>query len=262
MNNSVMKAMNFGPLRTLAAAMMAAMICAVAAQAADYPTGPGSISGVWANSDYDRGRVFDPRRQVLKTIDGKMPPLQPWAAELLEKRLKDAESGHVFVTPLSQCLPSGVPAMMFYPGLPIQILETQGQVTMLNEQLTHYRAIYLDAKHEVDPDPTFFGDSVGRWEGDTFVVDTIGLTTKTTLDQPGMPHSEELHVIERYRRTGKDTLELKVTIDDPKVFTSTWTAITHFKMTPPDRRIEEYICENNRNKSINGRIGHQTSSAE
>ncbi len=151
--------------------------------------------------------------------------------------------------------------MMFYPGLPIQILETPGQVTMLNEQLTNYRAIYLDAKHETDPDPTFFGDSIGHWEGDTLVVDTIGLTTRTTLDQPGMPHSEDLHVIERYRRTGDKTLELKVTIDDPKVFTVPWTTVTHFEMTPSDRRIEEYICENNRNVSTNGRIGVQAPAA-
>jgi hypothetical protein len=205
--------------------------------------------------------VFDPSRQVLRTIDGKLPPLRPWAAELLEKRLKEGENGHVFVTPLSQCLPSGVPAMMFYPGLPIQILETPGQVTMLNEQLTNYRLIYLNAQHETDPDPTFFGDSVGHWEGDTLVVDTIGLTTGTTLDQPGMPHSEALHVIERYRRTGARALELRVTIDDPKVFTAPWTTVTHFVLAPPDRRIEEYICENNRNVSNSGHVGVQAPSA-
>ena len=240
-----------------AAAAPAATSAAAADPRAHWPTGPGSLAGVWANSDYDRGRVFDPRRQILRTIDGRMPPLQPWAAELLEQRLKDGESGRVFVTPLSQCLPSGVPAMMFYPGLPIQILETPGQVTMLNEQLTNYRAIYLGARHDEDPDPSFFGDSIGHWEGDTLVVDTIGLTTRTTLDQPGMPHSDRLHVIERYRRTGQRRLELKVTIDDPKVFTAPWTAITHFAMTPDDRRIEEYICENNRNLESSGRIGVQ-----
>jgi hypothetical protein len=226
------------------ALVLKALIAAVAC--AQVPHGSGSLAGVWANSDYDRGRVFDPRRQVLRTADGKMPPLQPWAAELLEKRLKDAEEGKIFPTTLSQCLPSGVPAMMFYPGLPIQILETPGQVTMLNEQFTNWRLIYLDAQHDPDPDPSFFGDSIGHWEGDTLVVDTLGLTTRTALDQPGMPHSDALHVVERYRRTGAKTLELLVTIDDPKVFTAAWTAVTHFELAPADRRIEEYICENNR----------------
>jgi hypothetical protein len=76
-----------------------------------------------------------------------------------------------------------------------------------------------------------------------------------------MPHSEELRVIERFRRIDDKTLELKVTIDDPKVFTAQWTAITHFKLTPPDRRIEEYICENNRNDARNGSVGHETRTA-
>jgi len=239
-----------GRIAALARVSIALLACyetAAAAESRPQPLhGPGSLAGVWANSDYDRGRVYDPRRQVLKTADGKMPPLQPWAAALLEKRIEDAESGQIFATTLSQCLPSGVPAMMFYPGLPIQILETEGQVTMLNEQFTNWRIVRLNSKHDEDPDPGFFGDSVGHWEGDTLVVDTIGLTTRTALDQPGMPHSDALHVVERYRRTGENTLELKVTIDDPKVFTSTWTAVTHFELAPADRRIEEYICENNR----------------
>ena len=222
-------------------------------------SGPGSLAGVWANSDYDRGRVFDPARQVQKTIDGKMPPLRPEAAALLQKRIDDARKGDVFVTPLSQCLPSGVPAMMFYPALPIQILETPGKIYMLNEELTNFRVIYMNAKHEKDPDPSYFGDSVGHWEGGDLVVDTIGLTAKTPLDQPGMPHSDALHVVERYRRTDKDTIELRVTFDDPKTFTAPWTAITHFQGTPKDRRIEEYYCENQRNQTVDGAVGLQTS---
>jgi hypothetical protein len=228
-----------------------------AAQAADAPvalSGPGSVAGIWAKSDYDRGRVFDPRKQSLKTIDGKTPPFRPEAAKLYEQRLVAAEHDQVFVTPLSQCLPSGIPAMMFYPGLPIQFLESRGEVIMLNEQLTNWRKIYMGGKHQDDPDPSFFGDSVAHWEKGVLVVDTIGLITDTTLDQPGMPHSDALHVTERYRRMDKNTLELKVTIDDPKIFTQPWDAITHFKLAPSDRRIEEYICENNRNTAKNGAI--------
>ena len=244
-------------------ALFSGVVCAwaVGASAAPVPKGPGSLSGVWANSDYDRARVFPPRQQALKTIDNKPPPFRREAAELYEKRLQAAEAGEVFVTPLSQCLPSGIPAMMFYPGLPVQFLERGNEIVMLNEQLTNWRKIYVGGAHEEDPDPSFFGDAVAHWEGDTLVVDTIGLTTTTTLDQPGMPHSEKLHVIERYRRTDADTLELKVTIDDPEVFTAAWTAITHFKKAPPDRRIEEYICENQRNGAKGGSVGVQIPSA-
>ena len=221
--------------------------------------GPGSVSGVWANSDYNRGRVFDSTLQVLLTADGKPPPAQAWAAKLLAERIKAGQAGHPYATPLSQCMPSGVPAMLFYPGLPIQILETPGQVTMLNEEMTYWRLIKLNGRHEQDPDPSFNGDSVAHWDKDgALVIDTIALNTRTTLDQSGLPHSEDLHVVERYRRTDKDTLEVVVRIDDPKTFTAPWTAITHFKLTPKDRRIEEYICENNRNRpDSGGRISTQ-----
>jgi hypothetical protein len=237
-------------------ALSAAVLTGVAVGNTAGASGAGEISGIWYNSDYDPKRVYHPRMQRLLTIDGDPPPFQPWAAELYEKRLKDAEEGNVFPTPLSQCLPSGVPAMLFYPRLPIQILETEGQVTMLIEQLRNFRIIQLDSEHQDDPDPSFFGDSVGHWEGDTLVVDTIALTTKTTIDQPGMPHSEELHVVERYRRLDDDILELRVTIDDPKVFTEPWTTVTHFK--PARRQLEEYICENQRNaQADDGSIGLQ-----
>jgi hypothetical protein len=212
------------------------------------PTGPGSLSGIWTNSDYKRADVFDVRSNVLRTADAKLPPLQPWAAKLLEERIKAGEAGHPFATTKSRCLPSGVPAMMFGPALPIQILETPGQVILLNEELAYFRIIRLNVKHVPDPDPSYMGDSVGHWEGGTLVVDTIGLTDRTTLDGIGMPHSDALHVVERFRRVAPALIEIRFTIDDPKTFTRAWTTTTHFKPTPPGRRIEEYICENNRNQ--------------
>jgi hypothetical protein len=244
-----------------AAAMIGLGAVALAQGSAETPVGPGSLSGVWTNADYPRDAAYNPREHVRRTVDGRLPPLQPWAAELLEKRVKASESGRVFASMKSQCLPPGMPAMMFPAGTPIQILETPGQVSMLVEEPNFFRIIHLNQKHAADPDPSFMGDSVGHWEGDTLVVDTIGLTDKTTIDAAGMPHSEDLHVIERLRRAAKDTLEDLITIDDPKTFTSTWTTATHFRLRT-GMQIMEYICQNNRNLADeNGQIGTQLPAA-
>jgi hypothetical protein len=215
------------------------------------PSGPGSISGIWTNIVYKHESVYEPRLGVLRTVDGRLPPLRPWAAELLEKRIRDSEAGLAFATTKSECLPSGVPQLMFGPRTPLQILETPRQVTMLIEEFNDFRIILLDAKHQEDPDPTFMGDSVGHWEGDTLVVDTIGLIDRTTLDVPGMPHSDALHIVERIRRADKDTLEVLVTIDDPKTFTHPWSAKTAFRLMPV-AKITEYLCENQRNAAKDG----------
>jgi hypothetical protein len=120
---------------------------------------------------------------------------------------------------------------------------------MLSEELTFFRIIRMDVKHEDDPDPTLMGDSVGRWDknGD-LVVDTIAISDQTQLPG-GIPHSEQLHIVERYHRTSKDRIELLMTFDDPKAFTRTWTTVTHLKLEPA-KRLSEYYCENNRNIAV------------
>ena len=222
--------------------------------------GPGSLNGAWFNSDFSRGGVFDVRDGLRRTEEGKDPPYQPWAAAEVARRIKDADAGHPYADSQSQCLPSGMPAILFSPALGIQFIETPRELLMLIEELTSFRIVRMNAEHKPDPDPTFFGDAVGHWEGDTLVVDTIGLTTRTTLDDAGTPHSEAMHLIERYRRTGPDTMEAEVTIDDPKTFTAPWTAKTHFKAL--NRSLEEYFCENQRNLAdVNGRTTTQLPSA-
>ncbi len=157
------------------------------------------------------------------------------------------EKGQPFLTTLMQCLPGGVPEMVFGSPYPTQIIESPGQVTILYEMFNHYRVIYLNETHPADLDPSFMGHSVARWQGDTLVVDTIGLTERTSLDEVGIPHSEALHVIEKYRRTDKDTLEIIVTIDDPKTFTQSWDTRVINKAAASNLKFIEYICENNLN---------------
>ena len=209
---------------------------------------PGDLGGVWIISGYKGSQGSTARQRVLMTIDGKMPPLQPWAAQLLEKRIKDSDDGDPFANTVTNCLPGGVPEMMFGGPTPIEILPMKNQVVILLEELDLYRHIYLNESHPKVLDPGYMGHSVGHWEGDTLVVDTIGLNDKTTLDGPGMPHSEQMHIVERFRRTGRDTMDLVVTIDDPKTFTAPWTTKVVYRYAPTTR-LNEYVCENNRNAS-------------
>jgi hypothetical protein len=218
-----------------------------AAAAAAQPAGPGSLNGIWSAPGYKGSMRTPPRDRVYRTIDGKWPPLLPAAAELLERRIAMSEKGEPFANTIMQCLPGGVPEMTFGAPYPAQILETPGQVTILYEMYNHFRVIHLNAKHSADPDPGFMGHSVGHWEGDTLVVDTIGLTDRTTIDEVGIPHSEDLHVIERYRRTDASTLEILITLDDPKTFSKAWDAKVIYKSARPGTNLIEFICENNRN---------------
>jgi hypothetical protein len=236
----------------LAAAVLQLCCSPVSAQtpvvSAAVLSGPGSLAGVWTLSGYKgSGGRNSERDRVQHTVDGKWPPMLPWAAELVEKRISMSQQGDPFANTLTQCLPGGVPLMVFGAPYPVQILETPGQITMLFEEQNHFRLIILNGGHPRDPDPSFMGHSIGHWEGAALLVDTIGLTDRTTIDQIGTPHSDELHVIERYRRVDRNTLEITVTIDDPKAFTNSWDARAIYKAAPPGTQVGEYICENNRN---------------
>jgi hypothetical protein len=209
--------------------------------------GPGSISGVWNNTQFKDYRTGPPvgAEARLETADGEPLPFQPAVAQLIAQRRQDARNGKPVATNGSFCLPGGMPGMMHPPAeLSLQILETPEQVTVLFEFYGTFRIIRLNERHQPDPDPTYFGDSVGHWEGNTLVVDTIGLTDKTMAF--GAPHSDNLHLVERIRRTGANMLEDRMTIDDPKTFTKPWTWVVDLKRVP-GMRIGEYVCDNQRN---------------
>lgn len=209
---------------------------------------PGQLAGVWTRNGTKSTIKYTARERVITAADGAKPPLRPEAAALLEKRLTDSDHGAPYADSVSQCLPGGIPKTEFFGATPMQIIPERDQVTILFEEMNHFRVIRLNKPHLPDPDPSYNGNSVGHWEGTTLVVDTIAQNDKTTLDAAGTPHSDSLHVVERFRRTGPDTLELLATIDDPKTFTAPWTARATFK-DQPGLTLQEYICDNNRNVS-------------
>lgn len=139
------------------------------------------------------------------------------------------------------CLPN-VPPASFGSPYQFQIIQNQDFVVVFYEYPGTFRIIPLTAEHDVDPDPTWMGDSVGRWEGDTLIVDTIGYNDKTVVG--GFRHTERLHTVERFRRRA-DALELDVTLEDPSVFVAPWTESRVFRYMPELKKIGEFVCENN-----------------
>jgi hypothetical protein len=165
------------------------------------------------------------------------PPYQPWARELWTKRKADKSKQD---DPATWCLPNGVVRVT---SLPYKIVQTPKLVVLLSEGNTHsFRRFFLDGRtHNLDLEPnSWTGDSIAKWEGDILVVDTIGFNDRTWLDDTGKPHSDELHVVERYRRPEPGLLQVEYTVEDPKALTKPFTFQRTF--VPAGRELEEFFC--------------------
>jgi hypothetical protein len=144
----------------------------------------------------------------------------------------------------SNCLPL-VPPQSWGVPYQFQVLQGLSHVAIFHEYPGTFRIIPTDGSpHPVDPDPSWLGDSVGHWEGDTLVVDTVGFNDKTELQ--GFRHTESLHMVEKFTRSTLDTLNYELTIEDPNVFEKPYTITRAFSLRPDLKRIDEFICENNR----------------
>src|SRR5690348_15946711 len=129
--------------------------------------------------------------------------------------------------------------------MPVEIIQTPGQITMNLGVLHDIRRIYLDGiGHTVGADPSFNGDSVGHWEGDTLVVETNNVRA-ATLDRNGVPYSDKLTAVERIRRTGPARLEIEMTLTDPEAFKVPYTIRRAYRPMPPGRRLPEDLCRHN-----------------
>ena len=170
---------------------------------------------------------------------GAVIPLQPWARALYEQRSASLGAGR----PSEQCLPHSIPDAMLPPVM-FKFVHTPGLTLLLYEEFNHYRQIFTDGR-SLPPtvQPAWFGYSVGRWEGDAFVVESGGFNDQTWLDDHGLPHTEAMHTTERFRRRDFGHMEMEVTIDDPKAYTQPWSATVPFELQP-DTEFIENICEN------------------
>ena len=148
--------------------------------------------------------------------------------------------------PEKQCLPSGVPRIMYEP-YSVEFLQLPNRVVIVYEGGTHiFRSIPIGTKaglkHPVDPNPTYMGDSYGWWDGDSLMVDVVGFNDRTWLDASGRPHGEKLHVVEKFTRLNSSKLEYTAMIDDPEYYTKPWT-VTMTATYRPNDRLKEVICQ-------------------
>lgn len=193
------------------------------------------LSGVWTDGG---GQSLD---QLLK---GELDAI------LLPKTKQLMQSRNDGMDPYNYCLPGG--PLRITGGFAWRFIQhptvNATHIFQLQEGNAHtYRQIFMDGrKHPEDPSPTWYGHSIGRWEGDTLVIDTIGLNDKFWLDGSGIQHTEQLHMVERWTRTNFTTLRREVTFNDPGAFTRPFTATYTARLSEPGSEIMEYICiENN-----------------
>jgi hypothetical protein len=179
---------------------------------------------------------------------GGAAPEQPALTPKYAAMLKEFQANPPHDSPAANCVPPGMPGIMGQP-YPIEILYTPGMVTVIAEAYMQVRHIYTDGRaHPDDPDLTFNGNSIGHWDGDTLVADSVGFTTDTPLGMNmGTRHSDKMHIVERFHLKDPKTLEIATMIDDPEALAKPWTRTTIYARHP-DWTLAEYICQqNNRN---------------
>jgi len=214
---------------------------------------PPGKKGYWGAASV-KALVEDSGARVAMNDDGllanikdavRVAPFKPWARALYEYRqrtlLKD--------DPLTRCLPPGGPRQFHMPN-GFQFVEQPelGRIlVLLGGGGRNWRVIYTDGRpqgHPAEMVLTYYGHSVGSWDGDTLVVDSVGFNEKFWLTSGGLPHTEALHLIERFTRVDMNTLKYEVTVDDPRTYTRPWKASWTIQWVP-DKEIQEYFCEDN-----------------
>jgi len=219
--------------------------------------GKPDLSGVWQTEPVPPGESLlgdesffvvpgdDPRTfnkyfwNILADFKPAEVPIRPEAAELFRKNAASA------ITPVSSCLPLGIPGADMLTYAPFKIIQTRGVTVVLYEVDNTHRQIYTDGrKLPADPNPAWLGYSVGHWEGDTFVVDSAGFNDKGRLDGFGHPRSEAFRLQERFHRRDFGHMDLQLTIDDPKMYLKPFT-VKVTELLEPDSDVLETICNEN-----------------
>jgi hypothetical protein len=217
-----------------------AMVLAGGAAAATPPSAdPRDLEGVWFKPAPEA--LAPVRDKYGDTLEEEPPPMTKAALALYNRREEARKAGHPLVDPMVKCAPTGVPRAISRP-YPFQIVQVPGLIAIVHEGSHTNWLIRMDAAHPAHVKPSWMGDSVGHWEGDTLVVDTVGQRADN-LTPANSPISTATHVVERIRKiAGGAKLEDVYTIDDPKLYTKPWTRRLEF-LWSPDETVMEYICE-------------------
>jgi hypothetical protein len=207
----------------------------LAAPAPRLSDGKPDLSGIWnAPAGYIRNIAKDLKEEV---------PFQPWAKAVYDER---ASGAHWKDDPDANCLPQGVPKVLFAPA-PWRIVQTPGVIFFVHEAFNLWWQVFLDGREYVphaDNAPTWHGYSTGKWDGDTLVVDSRGFNGKVWLDQLGKPSTEALAVTMRFRRKDFGHMDIQITIDDPKAYTKPWSVAVEAQLLP-NTELMEFICLEN-----------------
>jgi hypothetical protein len=185
--------------------------------------------------------ITDFATRMVGAQKGDQPPMLPWSKALWEYN----RSNDVKYDPEGFCLPPGGPRSMGTP-YPAEFVQQADRILIIFEGGGHvWREIHMDGReHPEDVNPTYFGHSVGRWEGDTLVIDTVGYNEKTWIDFNGHVHSDQMHTIERITRPFKEVLHYEATIEDPGAYSAPWTVAWDIEWTD-GAELQDYICQEN-----------------
>jgi hypothetical protein len=204
------------------------------------PADPHDLSGVWHH----------PMNRRDPTMSNERPPFTPEG----QAKFNATKPGYgpraiapaLGNDPLGNCDPPGMPRLVFLEDFPnnVEMVQIPGRVMQFFERGHFWRDIWTDGRPlPKDPDPRWHGYSVGKWDGDTFVVDSLGFDERTWLDRMGNVHSDEMRFQERYRRVNHDTLELSMTITDPKIYTKPWVSVTKtLSLVSKPEGLDEFLC--------------------
>jgi hypothetical protein len=174
------------------------------------------------------------------------PNLRPWVKEQMKKDNAEVLGGKIAYTARSSCMPAGVPGFMAYGGpTPLYFVQTPKEILMIFSGDQQVRHVYLDVLHSENPKPSWYGESIGRYEGDALVIDTIGQNSKTFLDNYRTPHTEKLHVVERWQMVEDgNAMEVVFTVDDPDAFYEPWSGMRRYRRVQ-GQMAEDVCAENN-----------------
>jgi hypothetical protein len=206
-------------------------------------TGPGPVTS-------PRDRPYVPngtgRQPTFRIADLTNPILRPWVIERMKHANEQVLAGKVPYIAREHCWPAGVPGFAVFTRVqPIHFIQTPTMVVIVNELNAEVRHVYLDVPHSQQPKPSWYGESVGRYEGNELVVDTVGLSDKTYVDNYRTPHTDQIHVVERFKliEDGRK-LEGTVTVTDPGAFNVPWSAVQRWRRLT-DRPLVENLCAEN-----------------
>jgi hypothetical protein len=200
---------------------------------ANLPFDAHDFSGVWMG------------RGPFNTLSNTPPPMTPWA----KARYDAAKPGigpraqPLGNDPIMVCDPIGYPRIAFYNAYPMEFVQTKDRLIEFFDFFYVHRTIYLDGRSlPADPEPTWYGSSVGHWDGNTLVIQTIGFNDESWLDNDGHPHSDQMQLEERFQRVDHDTIEARMTLTDPQAYTTPWVSqVTIWKLTPK-QTMREDLC--------------------